>query len=236
MNALAQLPTLEATIINDQITVSTLAIARFTNKLHYRVLRKLDSYNEKRENLNHSKIGVATQYIDNKGETRICYEMPKNQAIAFMGTFTGEAGISANEYFIQEISRLENIIKSKSKEDLKLIKKYRLTDTADCSSMSLICGRWEITTQQAHDILCTQGILKRVRHGKNVLYRLTANYLGHGFANIDQDVNDLLTHLKWTDDKGIAFLTDFFERYFAKIEAERRLAELAKQPTLFCLD
>lgn len=220
-------------IIGESVMVDTLHIAKMTKRKHHHVIEKFKTQFVPTA----QKIGApinweTSKYIDTQGKEQKLIIMNSDTATLFLSTFTKSLSLKVISMLMHNVNELKKALSEKDKEAKALVARYRLTDTIDCSNLSSICGRFDLTPQKANKILCDRGILKRIKNGNILIYRLTAGYLGKGICNIDQDTDDLKTHLKWTDKAGIAFLTTFFEIEQEKERIKQREIELRNHPVL----
>jgi hypothetical protein len=203
-----------------------------TNRNHRNVLAKFKNFKEESKNLGLLIFSQSSKYINDQGKEQPCFIMDSDTSIKFIATFTKSTSMIVIDKLLNNVNELKKALSEKDKEAKALVARYRLTDTIDCSNLSSICGRFDLTPQKANKILCDRKVLKRIKNGNILIYRLTAPYLGKGVCNIDQDTYDLKTHLKWTDKAGIAFLTTFFEIEQEKERIKQRELELRNHPVL----
>ena len=223
---------------NGQPQVSSQHVAKLADWLHWMVIRKIRDLVVRTKKINDNKnvvvhfSPVESTYIDEKGEKRTEYLMTPDEAILLQSTFSGERGITTVAILQKEVRVLRDIIRGQDKRLVEFAKRYHLTDCDTCSSISAICSRFELTPQKAYKALVREGVLKKIRNGKRIIYRPKAKYLGHGYFNIDQHCDDLTTHLKFTDDEGIRFLTEWFTKLIAKEKADREFSDLKQRPLI----
>ena len=223
-------------IIGENVMVDTLQIAKMTKRDHRNILARFKQFIEESEKLGLLNFKQSSQYINEQGKEQPMFIMDSDTSLKFIATFTKSIAMIVMDKMIECINQLKEALNAKDKEAVALVERYRLTDTSDCSNLSSICGRFDLTPQNANRILCDRRVLKRIKNGNQLIYRLTANYLGKDFCNIDQACDDLKTHLKWTDKNGLAFLSEFFEIEKEKEIIRKRELELRNHPTLFDLD
>ena len=223
-------------IIGENVMVDTLHISKMTKRPHRSVLTKFKQFTEDCEKLGLQIFLQTSQWVDSQGKENPMVIMDSDTALKFLATFTKTTSMIVMHKVFECVNHLRKALSEKDKEAKELVERYRLTDTGDCSNLSSICGRFDLTPQQANKVLCDRKVLKRIKNGNQLIYRLTANYLGKTFCNIDQACDDLKTHLKWTDKNGLAFLSEFFEIEKEKEIIRKRELELRNHPTLFDLD
>lgn len=219
-------------IIGEDITTDTLHIAKVTGRRHDNVISKFEKFIDDCSDLGLLIFKETSEYVDSDGRAQPMYTMNGDTAIQFLGSFTKKTGMVVMNYLFQQINHLKDMLRQKDKEAVKMVERYRLTDTNDCSNLTSVCGRFDLTPQKANNALVEANVLKRVRNKGQIIYRLKAGYLGKDYCNIDQDCDDFYTHLKWTDKNGVAFLTEFFEIQKEKDLIRKREEDLRKHPVL----
>jgi Rha family phage regulatory protein len=219
-------------IIGEDVMVDTLHIAAMTKRDHSNVLNKFRKFDKDCEELGLLNFYESSNYINDQGKEQPYIIMNSDTSLKFLSTFTKTTGLVVIDKLIKCVNDLKDALRKSDKKNKELIARYRLTDIIDCSNLSSISGRFDLTPQASNKILCDQKVLKRIKNGNTLIYRLTAGYLGKGLCNIDQDTEDLKTHLKWSDKEGIAFLSEFFEIEKAKNILRQREIELRNHPVL----
>jgi len=221
-------------IIGEDIITDTLHLSELTGWSHKNIMAKWRKFLIDNDLLDLGNISYTPlTYIKSHNNAAYDYiQMSGDTATEFLATFTKDLGLIVIYKLIEKIRFMRELLRQKDKEATELVNKYRLTESSNCSNLSSICERFDLTIQKAHNTLVNEGVLKRFRNGSKIIYRLRADYLGKELCNIDQYSSDLTTHLKWTDKHGLAFLTEFFTIQKEKGILFQRQKQLALQPMI----
>jgi Rha family phage regulatory protein len=118
----------EITVSNEEYTISTLDIADMMGMQHKNLLRKLEGRTEKGKHIKgyieildeHQmepvEFFIKNSYVDDKGETRPCYEVTKMGCEFLANKFTGEKGVLFTAKYIKRFHEMEDALKQVQQE------------------------------------------------------------------------------------------------------------------------
>lgn len=101
-------------------TIPSYEVAEMMQKKHWEVLRMLDGGTDRKgiiKVLNDNQMDavsyfIESAYVDNKGETRKCYECTKLGCDMLANKMTGEKGVLFTAKYVKRFSEMEEVIKN----------------------------------------------------------------------------------------------------------------------------
>ena len=97
---------------NLQLTITSLQVAKMVNKRHSDLLRDIETYTKYLLQSNERKIALVdffrkSQYKDNKGEFRTCYNITKKGCELIAHKMTGQKGVLFTAEYINRFHEME---------------------------------------------------------------------------------------------------------------------------------